>query len=227
MSDKLLIQKIIHNLFNKGFECNYTIIKLSPQFPNISAGSDIDFFVSDIKIFIKELNDRLNNNLLTKIKIKKLNSNHYHYDIYDKVANKLLLKLDLYSNTPIFQVVKIKNNFFYDVLNNSKKKIYNLNNKNINIFIPSLYFDLILRYIEYYEFFWTGYPKDFHLSLIKKVLLNNDKKLKIFLSHINYYTELPSDFHFKYSHLIQNYKKTLKFKYYLKKIIKKFLNINI
>ena len=112
MNDKSLIQKIIYNLFNQEFNCNYTIIKLNPQFPNITVGSDIDFFVSDIKNFIKELDKRLNNNLLTKVKIKKLNSNHYHYDINNKIANKLLLKLDLYSDIPLFQVVKVKKNFF-------------------------------------------------------------------------------------------------------------------
>lgn len=227
MNDKTIIQKIIYDLFNGEFDNKYAIIKLNPQFPNITIGSDIDFFVYNAKNFIHELDKKLKNNIFIKVKIKKFNSIHHHYNIYEKTTRRLLIKLDLYSEIPNFQVVKVKNKLFLNLLSNPQKKTFKIQSKNINIFIPSLYFDLILRYIEYYEFFWTGYPKDIHLNFIKKAFLNDDKKLRNFLSYINYYTELPLDFHYKYSNLIQNYKKKLKLKYYIKKIIKKFLNLNI
>ncbi len=227
MNDKHILEKILHKLFENEFKEEYSIIKLNPNFPDLKIDSDLDLLVKNKINFIRELDLKIRNLNMIKIKLKHLNDFHSHYDILKKSNSSLFIRIDIYSRLPNFEVVKVKNILFENILNNSIKKVFSINSKKIKIKIPNFYFDLILRYIEYYEFFWTGNPKDQHILFIKNTLLNSQKKQREFLEYINHYTELPLDFHQKYSNQIQKYKKSTVTKYYIKKILSRFFKINL
>ena len=152
MIDKNILEKKINKIFEKEFKEEYSIIKLNPNFPDLKIDSDLDLLVKNKINFIRELDLKIRNLKIIKIKLKHLNDFHSHYDILKKTNSSLLIRIDIYSRLPNFEVVKVKNILFKNILNNSIKKVFSINSKKINIKIPSFYFDLILRYIEYYEY---------------------------------------------------------------------------
>ena len=227
MNEIKVLEKILIKIFQTKFKSQYSIIKLNPVFPNLNINSDIDVFVKNKNEFIIELNSKIKILNDIRVLIKNINISHTHYDIFFKLNSILLLRIDIYSRLPNFQVVKTKENLFENILDNSIYKYFFINSKKIKLKIPNFYLDLIMRYIEYYEFFWTGNPKDQHIMFVKNALLTNKKKQRVFLDYINHFTQLPLDFHLKYSNQIQNYKKSIKTKYYIKKILTRFFKINL
>lgn len=227
MSESDIINDILNIFFNNNFVSKYTVIKINPKFPLISFNSDLDILVHNIKLFKNELDLRSKKSNKIFIRFKSLNYYHAHYDIFDIDTKILILRFDLYSTLPKYNVINLKNNLFFDVISCSSLKKIKLTNSIIFVSLPDNLFDLTFRYIEYYEFFWTGSKKDHHIEFIKKAFLNDPTILKSFLNHIHHYVEIPTNFHSKYSTLIQIYKNRLKFKYYIKKFLSRFLNINL
>ena len=225
MNESQIINDILNIFFNNNFISKYTVIKINPKFPLISFNSDLDILTHDIKLFKNELDLKSKKSNKISIRFKSLNYYHAHYDIFDTDTKKLILRFDLYSTLPQYNVINLKNNLFYDVILFSSLKKIKLTNSIISLSLPDNLFDLTFRYIEYYEFFWTGSKKDHHIEFINQAFLNDPTILKHFLNHIYYYGEIPTNFHSKYSTLIQNYKNKLKFKYYIKKFLSRFLNI--
>lgn len=227
MNEKKILAKLLLKIFQSEFKVKYSIIKLNPLFPSLDTNSDIDVFVKNKNEFILELNSKIKRFDNISIIIKNINTSHTHYDIILNLNSILLIRVDIYSRMPNFQVVKVKENLFESILENSKNKYFLINTNKIKVKIPNFYLDLVIRYIEYYEFFWTGNPKDQHIEFVKNTLLTNKKKQRVFIDYINHFTQLPLDFHFKYSNQIQKYKKSVTTKYYIKKILSRFFKINL
>ena len=131
--------------------------------------------------------------------------------------NKELVSFDLYKSFPDYKVINIKKKYFKVCVNNSINNEYMINNKKINLKILSRYDDYFIRYIEYFEYFWTGNNKSWHLELLMEEL--NAGEYNQFYKYISYYIELPIIAEKKYTKILYYYKKKLYWRYYLKKII--------
>ena len=118
MNDKNILEKILHKIFEKEFKEEYSIIKLNPNFPDLKIDSDLDLLVKNKINFIRELDLKIRNLKIIKIKLKHLNDFHSHYDILKKTNSSLLIRIDIYSILPNFEVVKVKNILFENILNN-------------------------------------------------------------------------------------------------------------
>ena len=214
------MKDLLRLLFKDHLKSNYTIIKLNPKFPELNYNSDIDFFAESLSDICNEFKSRLQKQNF-KHKVLKKNNYHWHLDIYDKNKLSNILKLDFYSKLPNYKVVKIKDSLFVDTIKSSKMQKFKLDDEDIYLKLPSDYYNLILRYIEYYEFFWTGHPKNKHLDYIFNNLNSDRTKIVEFTNLVHFYLSLPDNFQNKYSDIVVNYKNKMSFRYYVKKILSK------
>jgi hypothetical protein len=225
MSNEKLIQKIIIKIFNNNLIDNYTLVKLPTNFPNINLNSDLDIFCNSSEKLIGDIKSLLKDFIIKKkIKLKKtkLNDTHIHIDIFS-LDNVRLIRFDIYSRLPKFFNINIKEYFFDNVIKNSKKTKFMIEKDlEVNIFLPDFLDDLAIRYIEYFEYFWTGTNKDWHLELIKSKLKKED--YANFSDYLHSIINFPLNPEFKFIHIMQTHKNKLAFKYYIKKILKKIFN---
>ena len=121
-----------------------------------------------------------------------------------------------------YKVVKLKKSFFSQCINNSDVKKFEVDNYIFNLKVPNLFNDYLLRYVEFYEYFWTGEKKSWHLELIKSKLEKSE--YGAFLDHLNHYIKPPIVPEKKYIKILYFYKDKLVLKYYIKKFLYNTLN---
>lgn len=164
----------------------YSIIKLPHVFPDYEFGGDIDIFCQDINAFSRHLIKHLNN-LITEdifIKVKK-NNNQTHVDIIE--GGKLNFRFDLLGEFPKYKNINIKPSFFDIIIENSVPKDFN----KFSIYIPQIYDECILRYIEYIEYIEKRPEKLKHLEYLESKITHNNLDLDYFIERLFYYTALP------------------------------------
>lgn len=173
----------LNDFFSKLENEDYVIIKLSNNFPNYFEGEDLDIFCENIDFFAKKILS-IGNEYIRKndceVRVRQKNDNHYHIDfIFNK---KLDLRFDLYGKLPNYTNLKLKNNLFGTILKNkiAKQKI------NYSIYVPSPNEEMILRYVEFLEWFDKRPDKIKHLDFV----LNNTSNPKTrgeFLTELHNY----------------------------------------
>lgn len=226
MSNEKLIQKIIFKIFNNNLIDNYSLVKLPNNFPNINLNSDLDVFCNNTEKLVGDIKSILDEFIVSKkIKLKKikLNNSHIHLDIFN-LENTRLIRFDIYSKLPKFLNINIKDFFFANIIKNSIKTKFIIEKElEVNIFLPNFFDDLSIRYIEYFEYFWTGSNKDWHLELIKSKLKKED--YANFSDYLHSIINFPVNPEYKFINIMQSHKSKLIFKYYIKKILKKIFNL--
>ena len=177
MSKQIDLKKVFSSLKDE----QYVIIKKSLYFPEYHKGDDIDIFaysidkVSEKILFILKslIWDGIN------IKIKRKEDNGIYIDVFDN--GELEIRFDLYQKLPKYKNLLIKDALFSSIIENAIIK---------NDFkFPNEIDEMILRYIEYQEWYAKRPDKIKHIEYVKEYL-NNDNK-KYFFDKLHYYTALP------------------------------------
>lgn len=144
----------------------YCIIKLR-DFPHYSPGSDIDIFCYDIDKFAQNIL-RLGKQYVYEgfeITSHRLhNGKQIHIDFL--CNGKIEFRFDLYANLPHYNNVRIKESYFESVIENRISKEISSEECTYCIFIPSEVDDLIIRYVEYVEWFSQVPDKVGHVEYI-------------------------------------------------------------
>jgi len=169
---------------------NYVIIKYNPSFPNYYQGSDIDIFCYNRKEFAKQILN-FGNKYLNKgfeIKVKDIGDNHTFVDFYQN--DEIYFRFDLYDSFPNHKKIKIKKYYLYSVIENAVPIIKKYNEVEYYIFVPSKIDDLLLRYIEYIEWYELRPDKVKHLDYILDKLSEDSSKMK-FIDKLHLYTKFP------------------------------------
>ncbi|MCU4165571.1 hypothetical protein [Carboxylicivirga caseinilyticus] len=165
------------------YDC-YCIIKIDDKFPEYSIGDDIDIFCFDISHIIKNLlivtNQYIDKGFTAQI--TKRSETHTHFDILNK--NKIEIRFDLYQQFPGYKNLNIKKSLFDVIIEKREKKMIN---NSLFVYVPNKIDELILRYIEYHEWYAERPDKIKHIEYILK---NAEDKTK-FLDRIHHYTALP------------------------------------
>lgn len=180
-SNKLDLQEFFNALSDE----IYCVIKPNEDFPNYYEYSDVDIFCFDINIIaniILTIGKKYINNNNFDIKVSNLSNYQTHIDFYYNKNNKLDFRFDLYQAFPEYNRVKVKQNFFSTIIENR-----NLNNK--NIYVPDKIDDLILRYIEFIEYYDIRADKLKHFQYILDNASQSERKL--LFDKLHYYTTLP------------------------------------
>lgn len=147
--------------------------------------SDIDIFCLSIGDLSKSICRHFNQLGLPEsytLKVKELPPAQTHFDILkDK---KLEIKLDLYEAMPGYKKSSIKPGLFNSVIENSV-----LNPK--GICTPNEIDDVLLRYLEYVEYYELRPDKIKHLHYIEARLKDRPNLYSEFFKRLHYYTDLP------------------------------------
>ena len=153
-SNKLKLDEIISQI-----DVEYVVMKLPEYFPNYNDFSDLDILIheKDIQQIIETISTELSNYSGT---YKILDTNgHIQIDYYEKDHKRLNFKFDfLYNLDKAYKKSKFNELFLLEIFND--KIEYN------SIYIPTLKHELIIRWVEYYEYINIRQDKIKHLNYI-------------------------------------------------------------
>lgn len=140
---------------------NYVILRPSPDFPNVKPGSDIDILVEDRKyaekIIVKNFLSEVEEGCEVVVSVEK---SHTHIDLIKNTS--LYIRIDLIDSFIELKKIKISRAFPIHILTNKiEKKI-----GEETFFFASSLDDLLIRYIEYIEYFEMLPTKEKHLRYI-------------------------------------------------------------
>jgi hypothetical protein len=179
---KINLTEIFKSLENK----YYTIIKLPEIFPLYKTGSDLDIFCFDVDDFAKNILAILQKNIDDNLHIETNRMDGQMYiDLIEH--DKIHFRFDLYDKLPKYNNVNIKKGFFSSVIESSiVKELYD-----IKVKIPSKVDEVILRYIEYHEWFVQRPDKIKHIHYIEDQIRNNGVEVNNFFDKLHFYIDLP------------------------------------
>jgi hypothetical protein len=183
----------LNNFFFNVRKIPYVIIKYDDNFPNYHKGQDIDIFCYNKSQFAQKIFET-GNKYLNKgfeIKITDISTGHTQIDFLFK--NELHFRFDLHQELPQFKNIKIKKHYIYSVIENAVTLQHRYKNKPYFIYVPSKTDDLLLRYIEYVEYYQLRPDKVKHLNYIVKTVKSDPERIS-FLDKLHLYTNLPDAF---------------------------------
>ena len=184
-SSKLDLNRFFSALENE----KYVIIKLT-DFPNYNSGSDIDIFCYNIDKIALEIIYIGKQYLEEDFVIVAKNANDSHKYIDFIIGDDIEFRFDLYGELPEYKRLCVKKDYFTNLIENRVPLTYDYHQKQYNIYVPSLIDELVLRYIEYIEWYELRHDKIKHLNYIMNALSEDEERM-IFLDKLHKYTELP------------------------------------
>lgn len=188
MSNKISL----HDFFIELETLAYCIIKVPPNFPDYIRGDDIDILCYDInkisECIINTATKYIGGDLTLKSSIIR-NGEKIHIDIMDK--NSIEFRFDLYSILPNYHKVNIRPSFFSHVIENRQQKNQTCDGKNYIIYIPSIQDELIIRYLEYIEYFQDIPDKIKHADYILEHLKKAPSDMS-FIDTLHHYISVPT-----------------------------------
>jgi len=169
----------------------YCIIKLSGEFPDFIPGSDIDIFCFNINRVKNKILAILNKYIDNKYYVKvtnKPNDEHFYIDIiYDK---KIYLRYDIWGKLPEYNNINVKSALFESIVEHREVKQVVNQERKFEIYIPAAIDEMIIRYIEYHEWYAMRPDKLKHIDYINNQLGQFFSRKKFF-DKVHYYTGLP------------------------------------
>ena len=172
-------------------EQSYCIVK-SYQLVDYPCGTDIDIFCFDIKNMIcciTRVGQQYVQECGYEIVITN-KGNHAFVDFYDN--KELIIRFDLYGSIPTYKRVKVRDAYFGAVIENySIIDVEFEIGKVVPVKVAAEQDDLILRYIEYIEYYLVRPDKVKHLEYIMNKLKEAPGKIN-YLDRLHYYTGFPN-----------------------------------
>ncbi|CAH6803498.1 conserved hypothetical protein [Vibrio chagasii] len=171
------------NVFANLNKYEYCVIKKPDNIQEYSYGSDFDIFCIGIERVVESimasLGDMLNEN--QTIEVSRLQEQIYIDVIED---NKINIRFDLYSSLPLYKRLCIKESFFGYVVAR-----YEFDDSGL-IKIASKEDELILRYVEYHEWYSERPDKIKHVDYILKMY--SEIEIEMAIKKFHYFIDFPS-----------------------------------
>jgi hypothetical protein len=168
----------------------YVIVKLG-DFPNYYRGSDIDVFCYNKDDFAKAIlaagNPYLERGF--EIRVSNKGDKQTHVDFF--LDGELEFRFDLHQSLPQYKRIRIKEHYIYSVIENASTIEREFEGAGYPIYVPSVVDELMLRYIEYIEWYELRPDKVKHLDYILDVVSSDPSRIS-FLDKLHLYTELPA-----------------------------------
>jgi len=167
----------------------YVIVKLD-NFPNYYQGSDIDVFCYNKDGFAKQILSVGNTYLDQGFEIKITNKSESQTYIDFYFDGELEFRFDLYQSLPNYKKIRIKKHYILSVIENAKAVHREFDGVQYPIYVPSTVDELLLRYIEYIEWYEIRPDKIKHLDYIMNAVSKDSSRIG-FLDKLHFYTEMP------------------------------------
>lgn len=169
----------------------YCIIKISKDFPNYFQGNDIDIFCYNLPEFAQKILEVGQTYVQIGFEIKFKSGKQYQHSAIDFYLNDILdFRFDLHQELPIYEKLSIKSGLFSSVIENAVPVERQYKKQKYNIYVPSEVDDMLLRYLEYMEWYHARPDKLKHLDYIINNLKDNTDRIKL-LDKLHYYTKIP------------------------------------
>jgi hypothetical protein len=181
-----IISELLAGCFLTEIDFKYSILKVNPDFPNLPVGSDLDMFVEDLQRAQEHIVATISQVLPSHYNIDIRGSSDQAYvDVLD--GDRLIFRFDLWQKFPNFSKVRVKESFFFDVIYTSQMQ----NMNGLSVFVPNPINNLILRYIEFIEWFDERPDKIKHANYISQLIDNETHLSDDFFSKLNRIIQLP------------------------------------
>lgn len=173
----------------------YVVVRGEPDsLVDYAPGSDIDIFCYDKEAFGRQLLAFANSYVEKagcEVRVRDVGSTrHTHVDLlWDE---NLELRFDLYGELPEYRRSAINSALFLSVIENARSREVKLEGAPLSIRVPSLVDDLLLRYIEYIEYYEQRPDKLRHLDHILAAVDRAPEARIGFLDKLHRYTSLPT-----------------------------------
>ena len=193
---------------------NYCIIKISDSFPNYCPGEDVDIFAYDPMEISQKVLDWGNKYVSDGLEIKlEMEPENFHATVDFIQGKKIYFRFDIYGQLPKYKKILISPALFERVIENSRFQNYKSDKRTFKVKIPGQIDSMILRYIEFIEWYNIRPDKLRHLAYIIDQIDEN-KKVQ-FLDKLHHYTKLP-----KLSDIAEKNKTSVKKK--IRKLLSRF-----
>jgi hypothetical protein len=180
----------IKDFFSAIADEKYVIIKLASSFPDYCSGSDVDILCSDIKKIIDKILTVGNRYVEDGFRICVTTPSEIsgYVDFYEPNSDKIEFRFDLHGSLPDYNKIHLSPSYFFIILETRKKIAIEHNDSSFSVFIPSYIDDILLRYIEFIEWYEQRPDKIKHLEYVLNKL-KNDKEREEFLDRLHLYTK--------------------------------------
>jgi hypothetical protein len=168
----------------------YVIVKLG-DFPNYYKRSDIDVFCYNKDEFAKQILNVGNCYLDQGFEIRVTDENALHTYVDFYLDGELEFRFDLYQSLPKYERIRLKQHYIYSVIENASVLHREFDGVQYPIYVPSTIDELLLRYVEYIEWYELRPDKVKHLDYILDAVASDSTRIG-FLDKLHLYTELPS-----------------------------------
>lgn len=166
----------------------YVIAKLE-HFPNYYRGSDIDVFCYDKDQFAKRIlsvgNQYLNRGFEIEVHAGEVQT---HIDFY--FEGELDFRFDLYQSLPDYKRIQLKKHYIFSVIENAVQSDREFDGVTYPVYEPAIADSLLLRYVEYIEWYELRPDKIKHLDYIINAVASDPNRIK-FLDKLHLYTAVP------------------------------------
>lgn len=164
---------------------NYVVLRRSDIFPEISIGGDIDILVEDRefaeKILVEHFLQADVDNYAVQVDQREA---HTHIDL---LSNGILFfRFDLIDSFAFLKKIHVRNGFSAHVLANKLSATIGEE----TVFFPSLLDDMLIRYLEYIEYFEAIPTKEKHLAYVME---HAEASWPTFIAHVHRFTKLVHD----------------------------------
>lgn len=179
------------DFFKTVSDTSYCVVKMSQNFPRHAQGEDIDIFCYSLDVFTRRVlswgGGYVKNGW--QIKVQSLHKKRQaHVDFYKDDA--LQFRFDLYAELPAYGKLRIKPALFESVIENGRRHPYG--DAAVEVTVPAPVDDLLIRYLEFMEYYDVRPDKIKHLDII---MANSDEKTRAkLLEKLHHYTKLPPVF---------------------------------
>lgn len=169
----------------------YVVVKLWDDFPNYYRGSDIDVFCYDKNEFAKMILSVGNWYVNRGFEIEVINKGDLQVCLDFYFDGELEFRFDLRQSLPNYKRIQLKPHYIYSVIENARVLYREFNGQQYPIYVPSPVDALLLRYVEYIEWYEARPDKIKHLDYVLEAVSAEPSRIS-FLDKLHLYTALPA-----------------------------------
>lgn len=176
--------------FQEAGRTSYCVVKMSRTFPLYRQGEDVDIFCYSVADFTKKIlawgNDYVKDGY--SIQVTNLHQKQQlHVDLLKDEG--LQFRFDLYGELPVYKKLMLKPALFESVIENAQTIPYQAGSEMAMVKIPSRVDDLLIRYLEFMEYYDVRPSKLKHLEFIMEQ--GDQETRERLLEKLHHYTRLP------------------------------------